>query len=103
MQTDPSEMADALDPKDWNAHAAGAGAKGLRLYDWARIAMPWVCEDGYRRWVLIRRSRSDPAKRAYYMAFAPNTTTLAELAGAVAVDAQPTRTEVRQVLEPQSE
>lgn len=82
VQTGPAEMADALAPEDWHAHPAGAGAKGLRLYDWARIAMPWVVENGYRRWVLIRRSRSDPDKRAFYMVFAPDAVTLAELAGA---------------------
>ena len=82
LQTNPAEMADALAPDDWHAHPAGAGAKGLRLYDWARIEMPWVAEDGYSRWVLIRRSRGDPDKRAYYMTFAPITATLAELAGA---------------------
>lgn len=82
VQTCPAEMADALDPDDWHAHPAGAGAKGLRLYDWARIWMPWVVDEGYSRWVLIRRSRSDPDKRAYYMTFAPEVATLAELAGA---------------------
>ena len=39
-------------------------------------------DEGYSRWVLIRRSRSDPDKRAYYMTFAPEAATLAELAGA---------------------
>jgi SRSO17 transposase len=82
VQTDPAEIADALAPEDWHAHPAGAGAKGLRLYDWACIAMPWVVEEGYKRWMLIRRSRSDPTKRAYSMVFAPEATTLAEMAGA---------------------
>jgi len=82
VQTDPKQMADALAPEDWNSHPAGAGSKGLRLYDWARIALPWIVEEGYARWVLIRRSRSNPQKRAFYLAFAPRTATLAELAGA---------------------
>lgn len=82
VQTDPACLTDALSPDAWAAHPAGDGAKGLRLYDWARIAMPWVCEPGYERWLLIRRSRRDPDARAYYLVFAPARTSLAELAGA---------------------
>lgn len=39
-RTDPASLADALEPDAWAAHPAGDGAKGLRLYDWARIPMP---------------------------------------------------------------
>ena len=35
---DPAQMADALPADAWTPHAAGEGSKGLRLYDWARIA-----------------------------------------------------------------
>src|SRR4051794_37549146 len=38
-ETDPATMADALDRDAWATHAAGEGAKGLRLYEWARIAL----------------------------------------------------------------
>ncbi|WP_072380441.1 IS701 family transposase, partial [Rhizobium tibeticum] len=38
-QTDPETMADELKPEVWQSHAAGEGAKGLRLYDWARIPL----------------------------------------------------------------
>src|SRR3954453_23483852 len=37
-ETDPAAVADALASKAWATHAAGEGAKGLRLYEWARIA-----------------------------------------------------------------
>lgn len=82
VQTDPASLADALEPDAWAAHAAGDGAKGLRLYDWARIEMPWVCEPGYERWLLIRRARREPNARASSLVFAPAGTSLAELAGA---------------------
>lgn len=81
-QTDPAELADELPPAAWIAHAAGEGSKGIRLYDWARIALPWMVECGFERWVLIRRSQQDPQARAYYLVFAPAGTTLSELAGA---------------------
>jgi hypothetical protein len=38
-QTDPAGLADAQDDSDWVAHAAGEGTKGIRLYDWTRIAL----------------------------------------------------------------
>jgi len=81
-QSDPATLADALDDAAWAVHAAGEGSKGLRLYDWARIALPWTCDPGFERWVLIRRSRRAPGERAYYFCFVPAGTTLAELAGA---------------------
>jgi len=82
LQTDPAELADALPTDAWISHAAGEGSKGIRLYDWARIALPWTVDEGFERWVLIRRSRQDPEARAYYFVFAPAGTGLAELAGA---------------------
>ena len=82
VESNPKTLADALDAGDWAAHAAGEGAKGPRLYDWARIGLPWACDPNWQRWLLIRCSRRDPTKRAYYLVFCPTGTTLAELAGA---------------------
>jgi SRSO17 transposase len=82
VQTDPATMADELDPAEWATHPAGEGSKGLRLYDWARIALPWMRAPEFERWVLIRRNRHALDQRAYYLVFAPTGTTLAELAGA---------------------
>jgi SRSO17 transposase len=81
-QTNPVELADALGREEWATHAAGEGSKGLRLYDWARISLPWTHAPEFERWVLIRRHRQAPDQRAYYLVFAPKGTTLAELAGA---------------------
>jgi hypothetical protein len=65
IETDPETLGDALSPADWAAHAAGEGAKGVRLYDWARIRLPWLCDAQWERWLLIRRNRRDPAKQAF--------------------------------------
>jgi hypothetical protein len=46
-RTKPAEMADALGQEEWATLAAGAGLKGLRLYDRARtrfLALP--CDFG---------------------------------------------------------
>lgn len=82
VQTDPAALADGLAADAWAPHAAGEGSKGVRLYDWARIALPWTRQSGFERWLLFRRSRREPDKRAYYLVFAPEGTPLAELAGA---------------------
>ncbi|SNT10426.1 MULTISPECIES: IS701 family transposase [unclassified Azospirillum] len=82
LRTNPQAMADDLPAEAWTRLAAGEGAKGLRLYDWARIPLAWTCDEGFERWVLIRRNRHDPDRRAYYFVFSPAGTALAELAGA---------------------
>ena len=75
-------MADALARDAWATHAAGEGSKGLRLYEWARIALSSTAAPGFEHWLLIRRSRREPDKRAYYFVFAPAGVSLGELAGA---------------------
>lgn len=78
--TSPEELAGELKVQDWACHAAGEGAKGPRLYDWARIRRPWTSGEGFEHWLLIRRKRSKSAEKAYYLVFAPPETSLAELA-----------------------
>lgn len=79
--TNPQNLADNLRRNDWFRHAAGEGAKGPRLYDWARVRLLWSREPQWEHWLLIRRSLKDLNERAYYICFAPVGTTLAELAG----------------------
>lgn len=69
-----------LQPADWHCHAAGEGAKGPRLYDWARVRLLWSSDPQWQHWLLIRRSRKKPDELAYYIVFATAETTLAELA-----------------------
>jgi len=78
-----AEIADAVAPADWQRLAAGDGAKGPRLYDWARVGLFRLQEPGQRfdHWLLVRRSLRDASERAYYVVFAPADVSLAELAG----------------------
>ncbi|RWM43068.1 MAG: IS701 family transposase [Mesorhizobium sp.] len=78
--TSPEELAGELAPEDWVCHAAGEGAKGPRLYDWARIRRPWTSKGGFEHWLLVRRKRSTSGEKAYYLVFAPPGSSLAELA-----------------------
>jgi SRSO17 transposase len=73
-------LADALPSDAWACHAAGEGAKGPRLHDWARVRLFWSGDPHRERWLLVRRSRKAPNERAYYVVFAPAGATLAELA-----------------------
>lgn len=76
-------IADAVALAEWQRLAAGKGAKGPRLYDWARVRLFRLQEPGQRfdHWLLVRRSLRDPNERAYYVVFAPADVSLAELAG----------------------
>lgn len=78
--TTSGELAAVLPTNAWSCHAAGEGAKGPRLYDWARRRLVWSQDVRWEHWLLVRRSRNDPAALAYYVVFAPAGTTLAELA-----------------------
>jgi SRSO17 transposase len=66
-----------LEEEDWCRWQAGDGTKGPRWYDWRwlPLAAPW--QPHWRRWLLVRRSLSDPTERTAYVVCAPETTTLA--------------------------
>ncbi|MEU9118233.1 IS701 family transposase, partial [Streptomyces sp. NPDC048483] len=68
----------------WERISCGDGAKGPRVYDWAAAKLPAVDDANgeaptHHRWVLARRSLARPDEIAYYLAFAPRETAVAEL------------------------
>jgi SRSO17 transposase len=63
----------------WQRLSCGAGAKGPRLYDWAWVPTNAPEPTKYARWLLLRRSVSDPADVAYFACGGPPETTLADL------------------------
>ncbi len=68
-------------PEDgWQRIEVGAGSKGPRLYDWACTRLPYWTPEGWAQWLLIRRSATKPEEVAFYRAFGPETTTVADLA-----------------------
>jgi SRSO17 transposase len=67
----------ALPAAAWVRLSAGAGAKGPRWYDWARVALPAAATRG--AWLLVRRSLTDPTDLAYYVCAGPASTPLATL------------------------
>jgi SRSO17 transposase len=60
--------------------SAGDGSKGPRLYDWRRLALNPPPQEGFERWLLVRRAIEDPEEITAYTVFAPKGTTLEELA-----------------------
>jgi SRSO17 transposase len=69
----------SLPAEGWTRLSAGDGAKGPRWYDWCWLPLAEPLEPGWRRWLLVRRSLSEPTELRAYVVFAPQATTLAEV------------------------
>jgi len=67
-----------LSTERWERLSAGMGSKGPRWYDWLRLELSDPTQEGWKRWLLLRRSISDPSEVTAYIAFAPMRITLAE-------------------------
>jgi len=63
----------------WHRLSCGDGSKGPRVYDWALLRTNSPDPQEYARWVLIRRSVSDPTEVAYFACGGPPGTTLGDL------------------------
>jgi len=71
-------LAAMLPAQAWKKISAGTGAKGPRLYHWARAAIRPL-EDTHSYWLLVRRSLTDPDDLAYYLCHGPQQTPLRAL------------------------
>ncbi len=69
----------ALPEDGWSRLSAGDGTKGPRWYDWRWLPLAEPLEPGWCRWLLVRRSISEPRELQAYVVFAPQDTTLAEV------------------------
>jgi SRSO17 transposase len=67
-------------PQAWKRLSCGDGSKGQRQYDWAMASLPGH-EDRHdrSRWLLIRRSISNPGELAYYLCSGHDDTTIETL------------------------
>lgn len=72
-------LAATLPGQAWKRISAGAGAKGPRLYQWARVPIRPGEGPAKGYWLLVRRSLSDPTDLAYYLCHGPAGTPLREL------------------------
>src|SRR5712691_3235876 len=72
-------LAAAVPAGEWARLSAGEGAKGPRLYDWARVSLRPPQAPGWAHWLLVRRGLADPTDRADYVCFCPAGTSLGAL------------------------
>src|SRR5215210_632747 len=64
----------------WKRLSAGEGSKGPRLYDWLRLPLNPPMQEGFERWLLVRRSIEDSEELSAYTVFCAQNTTLEALA-----------------------
>jgi SRSO17 transposase len=76
----PEALARALPHQAWRRLSAGAGTKGERLFDWARLRLVRLQAPPWEHWLLVRRSLADPEDLAYFVVFGPATARLIDLA-----------------------
>jgi SRSO17 transposase len=63
----------------WMSIAAGVGAQGERIHDWACLPLSERSASGMRHWLLVRRDPDDPDANRYWLAYGPAETTITEL------------------------
>jgi SRSO17 transposase len=73
-----AKLAGQVPARAWRQLSAGDGAKGPRVYAWARVPIRPLREPGRGHWLLVRRSLKD-GELAFYVCYGPARTTLAEL------------------------
>ena len=71
-------LAGQLPARAWRHLSAGDGAKGPRIYAWARVPIRPLREPGRGHWLLVRRRLAD-GELAFYVCYGPARTTLIEL------------------------
>jgi SRSO17 transposase len=71
-------LAASVPAEQWVGCSAGHGAKGRRLYDWARVELAAPAAAGYMGWLLVRRSHRD-GELAFYACCSPASTSLVGL------------------------
>ncbi len=79
QQVTVAALIDAVSPTAWVRLSAGDGSQGPRYFDWTWLQLPYDSAPGFAHWLVARRSLSSPHELAYFHAYAPATTRLAEL------------------------
>lgn len=64
----------------WVEIRVGAGTKGPRVFDWAALTINHPHGKEWQRFLLLRRSRSNPEEITAYLVFGPAETTVEEMA-----------------------
>ena len=74
------ELPPEEEEEGWRRLSAGNGSKGPRLYDWTRLPLNPPLQEGFKRWLLVRRSIEEPENLTAYTVFCAEGTPLEKLA-----------------------
>ena len=80
------DLVRTIPPEGWQRLSTGAGTKGERYYEWARVQLSCHQPEGFSRWFLFRRCPEHPDHPSfisYYQVFAPSDTSLETMVGVV--------------------
>lgn len=66
--------------EDFRRLSCAKGSKGERFYEWIRLKLNDPPQEGFSRWLLVRRQIDDPEELSAYVVFAPEQTSLEQLA-----------------------
>ena len=72
---DSSDSSDS----DWHRISCGSGSKGEREYDWCLMELNPSPHEGFARYLLVRRSITDPTDLQAFICFCPIDTTFEKL------------------------
>jgi len=72
-------LAASVSSEAWVRRSSGAGSQGERVQEWTCLALTEVAPPGMRRWLLVRRPLETPDDCAYFRAYGPVHTPVAEL------------------------
>lgn len=85
LRTDPliepqraDALAEAIPTRNWQVHAVGKGAKGLREYSWGWLDLTVTEESTGHHYLLVRQNRST-GERAFYRCWSPRPLRLHDL------------------------
>ena len=68
-----------LDENSWFEASCGDGSKGARIYDWQAAEIGFGPLEGWKRHLLVRRSKTSPNEMRTYVCFAPDDTPIEKL------------------------
>jgi SRSO17 transposase len=74
-----SSVLKGLDHDGWFEASCGDGSKGARIYDWQAIEIGFGPVEGWKRYLLVRRSKTDAADMRAYACFAPENVSVKKL------------------------
>ena len=74
-----SEILKSLPAEGWLEASCGDGSKGARMYDWMCFDLNQAMSEGFSRYMLIRRSKTDLEDLQVYLCYAPVGTLVEKL------------------------